>query len=144
MDITDKMMAVSKWKLKSGSRHFFQDGRHLAEVNHRIDVVLDIHRGRRCMILVSIIVFLGRPDAVVTQEDTLDIALWVNPRWPLFVQGQIFHLYNFRQNLRRFINLVSILGFLGTPDTVMRPGNTLDIVLLVKSKMTAICSRSNM
>ena len=39
--------------------------------------------------------------------------------------------------------LVSILRFLGPPGTVVKPESTLDIALWVKSKMVAICSRSN-
>ena len=37
--------------------------------------------------------------------------------------------------------LMSILGFLDTPDIVVWQESTLAIALWVKSKMTAICSR---
>ena len=40
--------------------------------------------------------------------------------------------------------LMSILGFLGTPDIVVWPESTLAIVLWVESKMVAIYSRSNL
>ena len=39
--------------------------------------------------------------------------------------------------------LVSIVSFLGTPDTVVKQECTLDIALWVKSKMTAISSMPN-
>ena len=40
--------------------------------------------------------------------------------------------------------LVSILRFSGTLDTVVKQECILDIALWVKSKMAAICSRSNL
>ena len=39
--------------------------------------------------------------------------------------------------------LVSTIGFSGMPDLMMWSAVTLDIALCVKSKMAAICPRSN-
>ena len=38
------------------------------------------------MILVSTMDFSDMPDILVLQEIILDIALWVNPRWPPFLK----------------------------------------------------------
>ena len=81
---------------------------------------------------MSIIRFYGMSDTVVS-ENILDIALWVkNPRWPPFVQGQAINSYHFRYNRRRFVFLMSIMGFSGMPYIVMLSENTLDIALWVK------------
>ena len=81
------------------------------------------------MILVSTIWFSGMPDLVVWSEITLDVALWVNPRWPPFAQGQTVNQYHFRHNRGRFMFEVSIMGFSGMPDIVVLSGNILDIAL---------------
>ena len=96
------------------------------------------------MFEVSIMGFSGIPDIVVLSENILDIALWVeNPRWPPFAQGQTTNWYIFRQNRSRLTILVSTIGFSGMPDLVVGLEITLDIALLVKSKMADICPRSN-
>ena len=61
-----------------------------------------------------------------------------NPRWPTFAQGQTINCYIFRQNRSRLTILVSTIGFSGTPDLVV-----VGSALLVKSKMSDICPRSN-
>ena len=66
-----------------------------------------------------------------------------NQRWPPFDQGQTINWYIFRQNRSRLTILVSTIGFSGMPDLVVGLEITLDIALLVKSKMADICSRSN-
>ena len=93
---------------------------------------------------VSIMGFSGMPDIVVLSENILDIALWVeNPRWPPFAQGLTINWYIFRQNRSRVTILVSTIWFSGMPDLVVGLEITLDIALLVKSKMADICPRSN-
>ena len=67
--------------------------------------------GSSFLILVSTIGFSGMPDLVVWSEITLDIALWENPRWPPFVQGQTINWYHFQQNRGIFILLKSIIRF---------------------------------
>ena len=82
---------------------------------------------------MSIIRFYGMSDTVVLSENILDIALWVkNPSWPPFAQGQAINSSHSRYNRRRFVFLVSIMGFSGMAYIVMLSENTLDIALWVK------------
>ena len=84
------------------------------------------------------------PDIVVLSENILDLALCVeNPRWPPFDQSQTFNWYIFRQNRSRLTLLMSTIGFSGMPNLVVELEITLDIALLVKSKMADICPKSN-
>ena len=93
---------------------------------------------------MSIVGFSNMPDIVVLSGNILYIALWVeNPRWPPFDQGQTINWYIFRQNRSRLTILVSTIGFSGMTDLVVGLEITLDIALLVKSKMADICPRSN-
>ena len=83
---------------------------------------------------MSIIRFYGMSDTVVLSENILDIALWVkNPRWPPFVQGQAINSYHFLYNRRRFVFLVSIMGFTGMPYIMVLTKDILDIALWVKN-----------
>ena len=82
---------------------------------------------------MSILRFYGMSHTVVLSENILDIALWVkNPRWPPFVQGQAIDSYHFRYNRRRFVFLVSMMGFSGMPYIVILAENTSHIALWVK------------
>ena len=82
---------------------------------------------------MSILRFYGMSHTVVLSVNILDIALWVkNPRWPPFVQVQAINSYHFRYNRRRFVFLVSIMGFSGVPYIVMLSENTSHIALWVK------------
>ena len=88
--------------------------------------------------------FSSIPDIVVLSENILYIALSAeNRRWPPFDQGQTINWYIFRQKRSRLTILVSTIGYSGLPDLVVRLEITLDIALLVKSKMADICPRSN-
>ena len=58
-------------------------------------------------------------------------------------RSQTINWYIFRQNRSRLTILVSTTGFSGMPDRVVGLEITLDIALLVKSKMADICSTSN-
>ena len=83
--------------------------------------------------MTSIIRFYGMSDTVVLSENILDIALWVkNSSWPPFAQGQAINSSHSRYNRRRFVFLVSIMGFSGMSYIVMLSENTLDIALWVK------------
>ena len=59
------------------------------------------------------------------------------------MQGQTRNVYDFGHNRSRFMILVSSIGFSGMSDIVVQSQNILRIALWVKSKMAAICSRSN-
>ena len=83
---------------------------------------------------MSIIRFYGMSDTVVLSENILDIALRVkNPRWPPFIQGQAINSYHFLYNRRRFVFLVSIMGFSGMPYIMVLTNDILDIALWVKN-----------
>ena len=82
---------------------------------------------------MSILRFYGMSHTVVLSENILDIALWVkNPRWPPFVQGQAIDSYHFWYNRRRFVFLVTMMGFSGMPYIVILSENTSHIALWVK------------
>ena len=85
------------------------------------------------MILVSTIGFSGMPDLVVWSEITLDIALWVKYKMAAFVQGQTINSYHFQNDRGKFVFLVSIMGFSGTPYIVVLSEDILHIALWVKN-----------
>ena len=68
---------------------------------------------------------------------------WTNSKWPPFGEGQTLNWHHFRQNRSSFLILVSTIGFSGMPDLVVWSEINLAIALWVKSKMAAICPRSN-
>ena len=50
----------------------------------------------------------------------LDIALWVNPRWPPFGRGQTINLYNYRRKRSRLTIFMSRVLMYAPPSGVVR------------------------